>query len=79
MFATIKDALAKFSRLSGEVINYSKSHIMFSPNTPARFKWFMRNIIGTPTADELGKYLGCNIEVDGRSSNKFKPLLNKIQ
>lgn len=68
-----------FSRLSGEVINYHKSHIMFSPNTPSRFKRFMRSIIGTPSADSLGKYLGCDVEVDGRSSRNFLPLVDKVE
>ncbi|XP_057250112.1 uncharacterized protein LOC130591191 [Beta vulgaris subsp. vulgaris] len=77
--AGVKDILARFSRLSGEVINYNKSHIMFSPNTPLRFKRFMRSIVGTPSEESLGKYLGCNIEVDGRSSRKFQPLVEKVE
>lgn len=27
----------------------------------------------------LGKYLGCNIEVDGRSSTKFKSIVEKVR
>lgn len=46
----------------------NKSPIMFSPNIPPRFKSFMRSIIGTPSANTLGKYLGWKIEMDGRSS-----------
>lgn len=52
---------------------------MFSPHTPSRFKRFMRSIVGTPSADSLGKYLGCDIEVDGRSSRKFLPLVEKVE
>ena len=52
---------------------------MFSPNTPPRFKRFMRSIVGTPSAETLGKYLGCNIEVDVRSSQKFHPLVEKVE
>nr|CCA66020.1 hypothetical protein [Beta vulgaris subsp. vulgaris] len=77
--AGVKDILARFSRLSGEVINYNKSHIMFSPNTPLKFKRYMRSIVGTPSEESLGKYLGCNIEVDGRSSRKFQPLVEKVE
>lgn len=75
----VKNILSRFSRLSGEVISYHKSHIMFSPNTPPCFKWFMRSIVGTPSAETLGKYLGCNIEVDGKSSRKFHLLLEKVE
>lgn len=52
---------------------------MFSPNTLQRFKRFLKSIIGTPSADELGAYLGNNIEVDGRSSSKFQYLTEKLQ
>lgn len=66
--AKIKELLCRFIVLSGEVINYNKSLIIFSPNTPHKFKRFMRSIFGTPSSDSLGRYLGCNIDVDGRNS-----------
>lgn len=40
-YAKIKDVLHRFSYLSGEVINYNKSLIMFTPNSPSRFKLYM--------------------------------------
>lgn len=40
----VNNILAKFSRLSGEVINFQKSLIMFSPNTPLGCRQQMRNI-----------------------------------
>lgn len=39
----------------------------------------MRSIVGTPSADSLGKYLGCDIEVDGRCSHNFLPLADKVE
>lgn len=39
----------------------------------------MRSIVGTPSAESLGKHLGCNIEVDGKSSRKFQPLIEKVE
>lgn len=75
----IKNILSKFSRVSREVINYSKSHILFSPNTHPRFRRYMRSIISTLSADTLGKYLGCNIEVDGRSAKKYQHLVEKVE
>lgn len=39
----------------------------------------MRSIIGTPSAEELGKYLGINEEVNGKSASKYHPLVEKIQ
>ena len=77
--ATIKNLIQRFSRVSGEVINFTKSAIMFSPNTPQRFKRFLRSIIGTQSTEELGKYLGNDIEVDGRSTSWFGPIVEKIK
>ncbi|XP_048493149.1 uncharacterized protein LOC125493701 [Beta vulgaris subsp. vulgaris] len=75
----IKNILDKFSRLSGEVINFHKSLIMFSPNTPPSCRFQMRSIVNTPSAEALGKYLGNNIEVNGRSSRMFLPLVEKVE
>ena len=75
----VKNILARFSRLSGEVINYHKSLIMFSPNTTPSCRQQMRMIIDTPTAESLGNYLGCNIEVNGKNSRQFLPLIEKVE
>ncbi|XP_048503106.1 uncharacterized protein LOC104896166 [Beta vulgaris subsp. vulgaris] len=75
----VKNILAKFSRISGEVINYHKSLIMFSPNTPLDLRNQMRSIVNTPSADSIGKYLGCNIEVNGRNTRQFHPLIEKVE
>lgn len=68
-----------FCSISGEAINFDKSSVIFSPNTPGPLKHVLKNILGTPCADKLGRYLGCDVEVDGRSSKDFQPLIEKIQ
>ncbi|XP_056692909.1 uncharacterized protein [Spinacia oleracea] len=75
----IKDTIKFFCEISGEMINYDKSAVMFSPNTPTTFKHIMRKILGTPSTEKLGKYLGCNVEIDGRSSQVFHQLVEKVQ
>uniref|UniRef100_A0A803MP61 RNase H type-1 domain-containing protein n=1 Tax=Chenopodium quinoa TaxID=63459 RepID=A0A803MP61_CHEQI len=62
-----------------EVINENKSAILFSPNTPARFVRLMSQPIQVKSSKELGIYLGCPIDVDGRTSTKFNYLLERIQ
>lgn len=52
---------------------------MFSPNTPQKFKRFLKNILGTLSAEDFGKYLGVDVEINGRSSNKFQPIVEKIE
>lgn len=75
----VRDTMKLFCDISGEMINYDKSSVMFSPNTPTRFKHIMRKVLGTPSCEKLGTYLGCNVEVDGRRSASFKPLIDKVQ
>lgn len=53
--------------------------MMSIPSIPLRFKRFLRTIIGSSFGNNLGKYLGCNVEVDGRSTNKFSLLLKKVR
>lgn len=75
----VRETIDIFCRVSGEAINFDKSSVIFSPNTPAPLKQVLKGILGTPSSDTLGRYLGCNVEVDGRSSQDFQPLMEKVQ
>ncbi|XP_056690477.1 uncharacterized protein [Spinacia oleracea] len=75
----IRNTIDLFCKVSGEAINFDKSNVIFSPNTPSNIKNVLKQILGTPCTDSLGRYLGCNIEVDGRSSHAFDPLVEKVQ
>ncbi|XP_021857652.1 uncharacterized protein [Spinacia oleracea] len=75
----IRETIDLFCSISGEAINFEKSSVIFSPNTPGPLKNVLKGILGTPSADSLGKYLGCNVEVDGRSSQAYQPLIEKVQ
>ena len=52
---------------------------MFSPNTPPSCRHHMRSIVDTPPAESIGKYLGCNIKVNGKSCRHFLPLIEKVE
>ena len=39
----------------------------------------MRSIIGTSSSETLGRYLGCNVELDGCGSKTFASLAEKVQ
>ncbi|XP_021751015.1 uncharacterized protein LOC110716678 [Chenopodium quinoa] len=75
---TVKETLNAFCHLSGEVINMQKSSIIFSPNTPTRFVRILRQPLGVKSTKELGTYLGCPMDVDGRTSSKVKFLHDKV-
>ena len=55
----LKSLLQEFCEKSGELINYEKSQVMFSPNTPRRFIKLMRKPLGVKNSNSFGTYLGC--------------------
>lgn len=67
----IKKVLQEFCHDSGEMVNFDKSHVIFSPNTPSTFVRLMRNPLGVSNKPTIGTYLGCPMEVDGRTSSLF--------
>lgn len=76
---SIRSTIDTFCQISGEAINFDKCNVIFSPNTPDIVKNELKSILGTPCTDKLGRYLGCDVEVDGRSSHAFEPLVEKVQ
>ncbi|XP_048491564.1 uncharacterized protein LOC125492868 [Beta vulgaris subsp. vulgaris] len=42
----LRDIINNFCRASGEMINFDKSHVIFSPNTPLKFTRIMRRPLG---------------------------------
>ncbi|KAL2939182.1 hypothetical protein RDABS01_023732, partial [Bienertia sinuspersici] len=74
----LKEVLEDFCKLSGEMINYKKSHVQYSKNTPTKFIHFMRKPLGVQSQRNLGTYLGCPMDVDGRNSACFKGIHDKV-
>ena len=73
----IKKALSSFCEKSGEKINFENSHVIFSPNTPQKFMKIMRRPLGVINKEKIGSYLGCPMEVDGRSTSIFNDIVTK--
>ncbi|CAL9019873.1 unnamed protein product [Prunus brigantina] len=47
-----------YCRASCQQINFGKSSLFFSPNTPASIRTELRAILGMTMVDDPGKYLG---------------------
>ena len=47
--------------MSGQIMNATKSKTWFSPRTPRRIKEQVAGILGLPTTDRIGTYLGTPI------------------
>lgn len=74
-----KDILSSFCEKYGEMINFEKSTILFTPNTPRRFISLMRKPLGMRNSNTVGKYLGCPIQVDRRNTTAFQSIVTNIQ
>lgn len=66
LVAVLETQLISFSMCRGEAINFEKSNVIFSLNTRERVKNDLKQILRMPCTESLSKYLGCNVEVDGR-------------
>ncbi|KAL2899432.1 hypothetical protein RDABS01_024514 [Bienertia sinuspersici] len=64
---------------TGEIINFDKSLVMFSPNTPSTVRDQCKAHLGTQVGDAVGKYLGNFIEVNGRNLKVYQELVTKMQ
>ncbi|BFG35167.1 hypothetical protein CerSpe_214410 [Prunus speciosa] len=56
--AAIERILKSYCQASGQVVNFEKSSIYFSPNTPQQLREKVGNILHVCTTDNPGKYLG---------------------
>lgn len=60
------------------MVNFDKSHVISSPNTLVKFTKIMRKSLGVSNKSKTGRYLGCSMEVDGRSTSEFYNINTKI-
>lgn len=74
----LKDIIGQFCDKSGKMINHNKSSILFSPNTPRRFKALMRIPLGVKSSNYLGKHLSFPMGIDGRNTRAFDAIVEKI-
>lgn len=74
----LRSALAEFCDLSGEVINLSKSSIIFSPNTSEERKHELKGILAIQHREEFGTYLGAPAVFSASKSSAFKSLCDKV-
>lgn len=77
-FREIRRTIDTFCNLSGEMVNTDKSFIIMSPNFNPELANTIKDIIGTPIKESLGTYLGCPLEVNGRSTGVFSYVLERI-
>ncbi|KAL2899398.1 hypothetical protein RDABS01_024480 [Bienertia sinuspersici] len=60
------------------MINYKNSHVQFSRNTPPKFIRYTRKPLGVRSQEKMGPYVGCPMEVDGRTTSTFNQVHDRV-
>ena len=71
--------LQEFCAASGQLVSIAKSRLWFSPNTPRHCKDQVTGILGVPTMNHIGTYLGTPIFTSHRTTSSYQYLVDKIQ
>lgn len=74
----IKGCLTGYEQASGQSINYNKSTVCFSSNTPTETRAMISNCIAVPIAADFGKYLGLPSVIGRNKGEVFKYIDQKI-
>uniref|UniRef100_A0A803Q8H5 Reverse transcriptase domain-containing protein n=1 Tax=Cannabis sativa TaxID=3483 RepID=A0A803Q8H5_CANSA len=75
---SLKEALTLYNLASGQKVNYSKSSILFSPNTPPAVSSYFFDTLGLEAKPFISKYLGVP-QCFGRSKkSSFDFILHRI-
>ncbi|XP_074290558.1 uncharacterized protein LOC141617273 [Silene latifolia] len=77
-FETLRDLFRDFEVASGQMVNFNKSFIKFSPNTPVDFKEHLTSILKMNHVPAFGTYLGVPIDFPRKRSVMFLPYIDKL-
>lgn len=76
--ACIKKGLGRFCKASRQRVSFAKSTIFFSPNLSDDVAEELSAKMGIPRTKELGRYLGFQINQEGRNTRVHQLLLQKV-
>ncbi|CAL2260060.1 unnamed protein product [Prunus armeniaca] len=74
----MRECLEKFCSVSGQTVNFEKSAIFCSPNTPNVLAQDLSRICGSPSTANLGNYLGMPILHNKVCKDTYGGLVNKV-
>ncbi|CAL2231440.1 unnamed protein product [Prunus armeniaca] len=75
----MKGCLELFCQALGQIVNYDKSEVFCSPNTPNEVAKEISCICGSPQTSDLGNYLGMPLLYARGTHATYKKLLDMVQ
>ena len=75
----LKKYLDKFCNVSGQMVSFEKSSLYCSPNTKKRTVRKIVKICGSPSTDNLGKYLGMSLFHSRITKYTYANIVDKVQ
>ncbi|XP_074274110.1 uncharacterized protein LOC141597542 [Silene latifolia] len=77
-FETLRNLFKDFEYASGQMINFNKSFIKFSPNAPEDYRAHLTSILKMKPVPTFGTYLGVPIDIPRKRFELFHPYIDKI-
>lgn len=77
--SVIKRILDRYAAMSGQVINFNKSAITFSPNTTTTDGAEVCEQLQVQEKEKPGKYLGIPMHIGGNKKSVFTFLVDKVE
>lgn len=75
----MRNILDRYEKESGQMINYSKSTVMFSPNTTEENRQIVCSQLGVREVQEPGYYLGMPMNIGWRKMGSFSFLVERVE
>ncbi|KAH1096886.1 hypothetical protein J1N35_013807 [Gossypium stocksii] len=70
--------LKVFANVSGQEINYEKSMVLFSYNTPREQRHNFGDLLGMKVVEKLDNYLGLPLPIGKKKKRVFQEIINKL-
>lgn len=70
--------IRNFASTSGQEINYDKSMVLFSPNTPSDQKSYFGDLLGMKIVEKHDKYLSLPISIGNKKKEAFFEITNRF-
>lgn len=75
----MKRILDRYAEISGQIINFHKSAVTFSPNTRVAERGEVCTQLGVQDKEDPGKYLGMPMRIGSKKKSVFAFLVDRVE